>query len=96
MIYAWDPRKAASNLRKHGVGFTEAATVFLDPAALTFFDPDHADSEDRFITIGLSGSARHVFVSHADTDDQVRIISARRATKDETDEYTKSDQADHR
>lgn len=54
MIYEWDPRKANENRRKHGVSFEEAATVFVDPLALTFSDPDHSDEEDREITIGVT------------------------------------------
>ncbi len=61
MIYEWDPKKAKTNLRKHGVSFEEAATVFLDPLAVTYPDPDHSDEETREITIGRS--ARHRVVS---------------------------------
>ena len=88
MIYEWDPQKAARNLRKHGVSFDEAITVFLDPLALTFDDPDHSVDERRFITIGLSIEQRLLFVAHADrSEDRIRIISARRATRGESHEY---------
>lgn len=88
MIYEWDIRKAARNLRKHGVSFDEAKTVFLDPLAETFDDPDHSDEERRFITLGISTSQRLLFVAHADSgEDRVRIISARVATRSETHAY---------
>ena len=60
-----DPAKAAENLKKHRVSFEEAASVFLDPLALTFWDPDHSDDEDREITIGRSARQRILFVAHA-------------------------------
>jgi uncharacterized DUF497 family protein len=65
VIYEWDPRKAATNLRKHGVSFDEATSVFADAFALTFDDPDHSAEELRFITIGTSSTERVLFVSHA-------------------------------
>lgn len=87
MIYEWDPQKAARNLRKHGVSFEEG-TVFLDPLALTFDDPDHSMGERRFITIGLSTGPRLLFVAHTDRgEDRIRIISARRAKRRENHEY---------
>ncbi len=90
MTFAWDARKTSANLRKHGVSFEEAATVFLDPGAWTFYDPDHSESEDRFITIGISANQRLLFVSHADHDQEtVRIISARKATAREEEDYAK-------
>jgi uncharacterized DUF497 family protein len=88
VIFEWDPRKAASNIRKHGVGFLEAATIFLDALAWTFPDPEHSETESRFITMGLSSRGRIIVVAHADRGDKVRIISARRATGQEIDEYT--------
>lgn len=88
MIYEWDPQKAARNFRKHGVSFDEAITVFLDPLALTFDDPDHSVDERRFITIGLSTEQRLLFVAQVERDeDRIRIISARRATRGENHEY---------
>lgn len=83
MRYEWDPRKAASNLRKHRV----SSTVFLDPLAVTFDDPDHSESEQGFITLGTSSAGRLLFLSHADRLDRVRVISAREATRRETHEY---------
>ena len=87
-MYQWDPRKAASNLRKHGVGFQEAVTVFHDPLALTYPDPDHSVLEQRSLTFGMSARGRVLVVAHADVAAEVRIISARRATKRETHGYT--------
>jgi uncharacterized DUF497 family protein len=85
--YEWDPLKAARNERKHRVSFVEAATVFSDPLAVTFDDPDHSSDEDRFITIGHSTAGRLLFVAHADRVLAVRIISARKATRKETHDY---------
>ncbi len=90
MIYEWDPRKANENLRKHGVSFEEAATVFLDPLAVTFPDPDHSSEEDREITIGVTTQRRVVFVSHCQRVDRIRIISARKATRKERKQYEES------
>ena len=88
MIYEWDQRKAESNLKKHGVSFTEAASVFLDPLAITYPDPDHSVSEARFVTFGHSAQGRVLVVAHKEIDDdQIRIISARRATKRESHDY---------
>lgn len=87
MTYEWDPVKAAANVRKHRVTFDEAASVFLDPLALTFYDPDHSEKEDREITIGRSGQHRMLFVAHAARQGHVRIISARRATRREQRQY---------
>jgi uncharacterized DUF497 family protein len=88
--YEWDPKKAKANLRKHKVPFEEAATVFLDPLAITFPDPDHSAEEDREITIGLTTKHRVVFVSHCPRGDRTRIIGARRATRKERMQYEES------
>ena len=87
MIYEWDPSKAKTNLREHGVSFEEAATVFLDSLAITFPAPDHSEEENREITIGLTMKHRVVFVSHCPRGDRIRIISARRATRKERKQY---------
>lgn len=87
MIYEWDPRKAEANLRKHGVSFGQAATVFLDPLAMTFPDPDHSGNEDREITIGYSMRRQILFVAHSAREDRVRIISARKAARSERKQY---------
>lgn len=83
MVDEWDPEKAAANLRKHKVLFAEAASVFLDPLAITFSDPDHSDEEDREIPIGVSSKQRLLFVAHCERGDRIRIINARRATRKE-------------
>ena len=90
MEFEWDPRKARINLRKHGVSFTEAGTIFGDELAITVSDPDHSDKEDRYITIGWSDRRRLLIVSHTDRGDQIRIISARELTKAERKEYEKA------
>jgi uncharacterized protein len=87
MRYEWDPAKAARNERKHRVSFVEAATVFADPLAMTYDDPDHSSDEDRFITIGYSTAGRLLFVAHAERGAGIRIISARKATRKETHDY---------
>jgi uncharacterized DUF497 family protein len=87
VTYEWDPGKAAAHVRKHRVSFEEAASVFLDASALTFWDPDHSAEEDREITIGRSAQQRLLFVAHATREDRIRIISARRATSRERRQY---------
>lgn len=87
MIYEWDAEKAKANRRKHGISFDEAATVFLDPLALTYPDPDPSIGEEREITIGYSARHQVVFVSHCQRGNRVRIISARKATKGERKQY---------
>ena len=83
MDFEWDPDKAARNLAKHRVAFSEAATVFGDPLAITFFDPGHSDGEDRYLTFGYSTEGRLLVVSHTDRGNRNRIISARVATRRE-------------
>lgn len=87
MIFEWNPRKSAINLRKHGVSFTEVGTVFGDELAITVPDPDHSDQEDRYITIGWSNLHRLLMVAHTDRGEKIRIISARELTKAEQKEY---------
>ncbi|MCI0551382.1 MAG: BrnT family toxin [Anaerolineae bacterium] len=91
MKFAWDPRKADSNLRKHGVAFDEAITVFSDPFAFIFNDILHSEEEHREIIIGTSAVRRIILVCFVErTEDTIRIISARRATKDEIRDYEKN------
>ena len=87
MIFEWNPRKSAINLRKHGVSFTEVGTVFGDELAITLPDPDHSDQEDRYITIGWSNLHRLLMVAHTGRGEKIRIISARKLTKAEQKEY---------
>lgn len=77
MRFEWDPEKAEANLKKHGVTFQEAATVFGDPLAITFHDPDHSEEEERYLTFGLSLQNRLVVISHTERAGKTRIISAR-------------------
>jgi uncharacterized DUF497 family protein len=87
MEFEWDPEKATVNLAKHGVAFPDAATVFGDPVAITYSDPDHSDDVDRFLTFGHTSEGHLLVVSHTDRDDRTRIISARRATRKEKKLY---------
>jgi hypothetical protein len=80
MRFEWDGSKATANLRKHRISFDEAVTVFYDPLAATFADPDHSDDESRFITVGYSVRGRLLVVCHVDRGGAIRLISARRAT----------------
>jgi uncharacterized protein len=87
MDFEWDADKANGNITKHGVSFHEAATVFGDPLALTYFDPDHSEDEDRYLTFGFSSEGVLLVVSHTDRGDTTRIISARLATRKEKKSY---------
>ena len=87
MEFEWDPDKATRNFAKHRVEFVEAATVFGDPLAVTFHDPDHSDDEHRFLTFGYSITGRLLVVSHADRGDASRIISVRVVTRRERKIY---------
>jgi hypothetical protein len=87
--FLWDPRKAAANHRKHGVSFEEARTVFYDENARLIADPDHSGEEDRFILLGLTATTRLLVVCHCHREDEstIRIISARKATRNEARSY---------
>jgi uncharacterized DUF497 family protein len=85
--FEWDSRKAQSNLAKHGVGFEEAATIFSDPLSFTISDPDHSLNEMRYITMGKALTGKLLVVVHTDRGDNVRIISARRASRRERKYY---------
>ncbi len=87
MKFEWDPQKAESNLKKHGVSFQEAASVFGDALSSTYYDPDHSIKEHRFITVGTSRTGRFLMVAHTDRGDNVRIISARKMTHQERRYY---------
>ena len=73
MIVEWDNRKAAANLRKHGVSFAEAVTALEDTLAVTYRDPDHSEEESRFLTFGVSSSGRILVVAHTDREEAVRL-----------------------
>lgn len=89
--FEWDGRKANLNRRKHGVSFDEATTVFLDPLSATIPNPLHSgQGEERYVTMGLSARGNLLVVVHLDSDDTIRIISARRATRSERRNYEKT------
>ena len=89
IAFAWDRRKARSNLVKHGVSFEEAESVFWDETARLIDDPDHSEDEDRFVLVGYSFQARCLIVSlcYRESDSVIRLISARRATAQEEQVY---------
>jgi uncharacterized protein len=87
MKFQWDPNKAISNAEKHGVSFEEAVTVFGDLLAVTISGPDHSIGELRLLTTGLSRSHRLLVVSHTERKGEVRLISARLATRQERRSY---------
>jgi uncharacterized protein len=83
MEFEWNLDKAELNLEKHGISFQEAATIFNDPLSITFPDPEHSIGENRYVIIGISGFEQLLVVSHTDRGEKVRIISARKATRQE-------------
>ena len=87
MRFEWDPRKADSSQKKHGVSFHEAASVLGDALSITYPDPDHSVREHRFITVGTSRLGRVLMVAHTDRRGSVRIISARKTTRRERRHY---------
>ena len=87
MRFSWDPDKDRLNQSDHNVSFQEASTVFGDPLAVTVADPDHSIGEERFVTIGQSSTSQLLVVCHTEQGDNIRIISARRATLRERKSY---------
>jgi len=88
--FVWDRSKASLNKRKHGISFEEAQTVFYDEHAIEYFDPDHSEDEDRFIMLGFSFQLRMLVVCYcARAGNTIRIISARKATRHEAQNYRK-------
>ena len=87
--FSWDNSKDRANRRKHGVSFEEARTIFFDPEARLMYDPDHSRREDRFVMLGMSRRLRLLVVVHSydRADEQIRIISARRASRTEANRY---------
>jgi uncharacterized DUF497 family protein len=85
--FEWDPEKERENLRKHGVDFHEAQSVFRDPLSLTIPDPDHSEGEARYVLIGFSSQGRHVVVCHTERDGRIRLINARPADRREIRDY---------
>jgi uncharacterized DUF497 family protein len=90
LSFEWDDQKARTNLAKHGVSFEEATTVFGDPLSLTIPDPAHSETEDRFIILGHSHRQRLLVVVHTERGDNLRIISARPASRRERKDYEES------
>ncbi len=89
--FEWDPRKARRNLRKHGVDFREASTVFADTLSITIPDPDHSEDEERWLTMGLSNRQRLLVVVHTEEGETIRIINARLADRLERRKYEEGD-----
>jgi len=87
LTFEWDEKKADENLRKHGVSFDEAKTVFNDPFSVTIYDPDHSSDEQRYIDIGLSSKGRLIVVSYCERGETIRLISSREATRKEQRDY---------
>jgi uncharacterized protein len=87
--FEWDRAKALANLKKHGIAFEEAQSVFYDDYAIQFFDNEHSDSEERFLLLGMSSNVKLLLVCHCErgSDEVLRIISARKATKRESAHY---------
>ena len=87
--FEWDPAKAKANFKKHGVAFEEAATVFFDDRAVEFYDDDHSEWEDRMLLLGLISRLRLLLVCHRyrESESVIRIVSARKATKNEAKLY---------
>ena len=91
MQFEWDSKKANINIKKHGISFEEAATVFEDEQGILFDDPDHSAEEERFILLGISSTTKLLIVCHCyrAEDGIIRIISARKATRSESMQYEK-------
>lgn len=89
IMFSWDDKKNEANKIKHGVSFDEAKTVFYDENAIRYFDPDHSDDEDRFLIVGVSQRLRILIVCHCFREEGsiIRIISARKGTKREEENY---------
>ena len=83
LMFEWDPKKASRNIKIPDVSFDEASTVFCDPLSRTIDDPLHSEAEERFVLIGQSGRGRLLVVIHTERGDRIRIISARKATRQE-------------
>jgi len=87
--FDWDENKNHINQKKHGISFVEACSVFFDESAILFDDPDHSDEEERFLLLGISNAANICMVCHCyrESDTVIRIITARKATKNEVNRY---------
>ena len=87
MQFEWNKNKAVKNLSKHGVTFEEAKTVFDDPLYVDFYDPEHSESEERYLIVGESDRGRLLIVSYTERGDVIRLISAREVTQNEREAY---------
>lgn len=87
MQFEWNRDKAVNNLSKHGISFEEAKTVFNDPLFVDFYDPDHSEDEERYLIVGESNLGRLLIVSYTERKDLIRIISARKVTRNEQKAY---------
>ena len=87
LLFEWDTDKAKKNIKVHGISFDEASTVFKDNLSLTIYDPLHSEEEDRLILIGNSCKNRLLVIVHMERGDKIRIITARKATKKEREQY---------
>jgi uncharacterized protein len=87
LLFEWDPDKAKENLEIHGVSFDEASTAFRDTLSLAIYDPLHSEEEDRFVLIGNSHKDRLLVVVHTERGDNIRLISARKVSKKEREQY---------
>lgn len=87
LIFEWNEEKSKENLRKHGVSFDEAKTVFNDPLAMTIADPGHSSREDRYIDMGMSSRGRILMVWHTERGPNIRIIGSRKATPSQRRQY---------
>jgi uncharacterized protein len=87
MHFEWNENKALSNLSKHGVKFEEAKTVFDDPLYVDFYDPDHSETEERYLIVGKSNQGRLLIVSYTERRNSIRLISAREVTRTEREAY---------
>jgi uncharacterized protein len=87
LSFQWDKQKDAANYKKHGIHFSEAATIFYDENAKEYFDPDHSENEDRYLMLGMSRNLRVLVVSYCYRENVIRIISSRKAKHNETKDY---------
>ncbi len=87
LLFEWDPNKAKENLQTHGISFDEASTAFRDTLSLAIYDPLHSEEEDRFVLIGSSHRNRLLVIVHTDRGDKIRLISARKASQKEREQY---------
>ena len=90
LTFEWDPEKAAENAGKHGVSFEEASTCFQDTESRTIHDPEHSDTEDRYVLLGMSAQGKLLVVIHTERGDNIRLISARNADRRESRQYSQT------